>query len=81
MNFKFEFNRCRVPRLRIDLEGLKMKTDIEKKQVVEMKDTTRMEETPEGWIEGEGVGEEFDLEFEFVEAEMSSRRVESKRKV
>ena len=46
-----------------------------------MKDTIRMEETPEGWIEGEGVGEEFDLEFEFVEAEMSSSRVESKRKV
>ena len=81
LNSKSEFNRCRVPRLKIDMEGWragKEREKLEKARKAQEEISTTVgvvEEAAEpDWLEDQ-------LELELADAEKESRRVDRKRKM
>ena len=75
MNSKSEFNHCRVPRLKIDMEGWKAGEEREK--------IRKANEPSQGREEIDGTewhAEDDQLEIELSEVETQSRRMDNKRK-
>ena len=74
LNSKSEFNRCKLPRLKIDLEGWRKEKEIGKE----------VTNPPEGQIEEEDLTRRMEMEFEnevrLAEMEDSARRGDGKRK-
>ena len=78
LNSKSEFNRCRVPRLRIDMEGWRGKEREKQEQLRKVPeegvDIIRLEEVITG------LEDDVQTELELCEVENQSRRMENKRK-
>ena len=73
MNSKSEFNRCRVPRLKIDMEGRKAGKEREKQEKIRK---TKEDEPSSGRDEIDGTNwhdEDDQLELELAEVEIQSR--------
>ena len=80
LNSKSEFNRCRVPRLKIDMEGWKAGKEREKQEKMrKAKEGEQIRGREE--IDGTGWHDKDDqLEIDLEEVETHSRRMDNKRK-
>jgi hypothetical protein len=79
LNSKSEFNRCRVPRLKIDMEGWKAGKEREKQEKLNKAQDERVEISQVEESET-GLKDDGQVELELSEFEAQSKRMENKRK-
>ena len=80
LNSKSEFNRCRVPRLKIDMEGWKAGKEREKQEKIRKAKEAEPSQVGDEIDGTEWHDEDDQIELELSEVETQSRRMDNKRK-